>query len=478
MSKSVKRSIDRFSSLPEHVAHKVISMEDISRLCVVSKICRELCISIPILNLNAQQFQYNATKQGQLMRYVDRFWLLRRGMATQGCYIHWYLQSHKDQIHILSWLQNAVTCNVQLLDLHIILHKIAFFPLPPDILRSKSLNTLRIHLNFGILNFPSSLTAFGYSSLHVLSLKSVLIDDSFGEWISSYCNFLKKLDLQHIRGTKRLIISSSSLRHLQICFAQQLCHIRVSAKTLRALVVICGFDSSSTKTELQFSAPNLKFLYLIGDISNFSSKDNFIHSHTTGIINLYSFSINFSTKGVASLHRGVHLPKILYLNGKCVENGCLPTTFNNLSILNIQIFSSFDGISERLLLALKSLLAGTPNLLHLYVGNTNYSIVIDEKEKVYGKAMRSGELHSSMVIPNLMSVIINLSSSLGKNELDLIKYLLEGAKHLQKMDIYNAPPSESQVIREIRQYEKAAQVSFHSSSLVSHDAKNGAVVLH
>lgn len=64
---------------------------------------------------------------------------------------------------------------------------------------------------------------------------------------------------------------------------------------------------------------------------------------------------------------------------------------------------------------------------------------------------------------NLKFVTIELISQ-GKNELEMIKYLLKNAKYLQKMTILYAPPLGSNVIGEIRGHENAsdaALLKFH-----------------
>lgn len=121
MSKSLKTSTDRFPSLPEHVVHKILtrlSMEDISRVSVVSTICRQLCISMPSLIVNVNPYSHNATKRSRLMNYVDRLLLLRRGMctSTRSFWINWCLQSslnnggdcEEEEYRLLSWLHNAI----------------------------------------------------------------------------------------------------------------------------------------------------------------------------------------------------------------------------------------------------------------------------------------------------------------------------------------------------------------------------------
>ncbi|PON52237.1 FBD domain containing protein [Parasponia andersonii] len=64
---------------------------------------------------------------------------------------------------------------------------------------------------------------------------------------------------------------------------------------------------------------------------------------------------------------------------------------------------------------------------------------------------------------NLKFVTIELISQ-GKNELEMIKYLLKNAEYLQRMTILYAPPLGADVVKEIRGHEKASKaavVKFH-----------------
>lgn len=67
--------VDRFSSLPDEVVHKdvvsFLSMEEISRLSVVWKRCRQLCISMSFLSLDVIPYRRNPFKRAQLMNYID-----------------------------------------------------------------------------------------------------------------------------------------------------------------------------------------------------------------------------------------------------------------------------------------------------------------------------------------------------------------------------------------------------------------------
>ncbi|PON52236.1 F-box domain containing protein [Parasponia andersonii] len=106
--------MDRFTSLPEYVAHEILKflpLEDISRLSVVSRTWKQVCIAMPSLKLNVVPYWYNTTKQTQLMNYGDRLLLLRRGMDSRRLFIDWGVPSTEEVYRVLSWLHNAVICN-------------------------------------------------------------------------------------------------------------------------------------------------------------------------------------------------------------------------------------------------------------------------------------------------------------------------------------------------------------------------------
>ncbi|PON52232.1 F-box domain containing protein [Parasponia andersonii] len=98
MSKSLRTTADRFTSFPDDVAHKVVSfvsLEDVSRLSVVSRRCRQLCISMPSLNVDVSPYQ----------TYLDS------SVNDNG--------GDEEDYRILSWLHSAVTCNVKWLVLYL-----------------------------------------------------------------------------------------------------------------------------------------------------------------------------------------------------------------------------------------------------------------------------------------------------------------------------------------------------------------------
>ena len=288
MSKSLKTSMDRFTSLPEDVAHQIItflSMEDMSRLSVVSRRCRQLCISIPFLNVDVEPYQRNATKRTRLMNYVDRLLLLRGGMSTHLFRIHWNLDQRnpnyggeeEEEYRVLSWLHNAVKCKVKVLRLILRLKSGSEFALPPSLLCSTSLESLLVDIDInGILKFPSYSSMGIFSSLKSLTLSCVRIDESFCNWVSTSCNFLEILHLLWVKMAKSIVINSSSLIILYIdSIDDELCHLQVSAERLLGMILSWKFDSSNNMT-LKLSVPKIRNFAWRGILSVYLSQKTWL----------------------------------------------------------------------------------------------------------------------------------------------------------------------------------------------------------
>ncbi|PON81043.1 F-box domain containing protein [Trema orientale] len=418
MSKSLNTSIDRFTSLPEDVAYKVLvvlSMEDISRLSVVSRRCRQLCISMPSLSVDVQPCLGNATKRTRLMNYVDRLLLLRRGIATHRFHITWCLHSSpiisgaEEEYRLLSWLHNAAICEVKELELILVTKRGTAFSLPPGLIRSMTLESLTVYHKHtymdGMLKFPSySSSIIGFSSLKSLTLSYVRIDESFGLWISSCCKCLEKLCLYWIKEMKSLIISSSSLEELDIS-SVDLCHLHVSAEILRGLTLWWEFDSPNNRT-LQLSTPKLYFFCSKGRISNFPFKEDLASFKSAGRVLCPSYNSAFTLTSPRFI--------LLYCD-------VCPVKYTDL----------LDHINQK------------PE---------------DRESTKYCDAQ-----NRTMIMPNLKFVTIELISQ-GKDEIEMINYLLKNARYLKMMTILYAPPLESDVIGGIRRHEKAsyeAVVKFH-----------------
>ncbi|PON52233.1 LRR-domain containing protein [Parasponia andersonii] len=461
MSKSLKTSInDRFTRLPEHVAHEILKflpLEDTCRLSVVSRRCRQFCISMPSLNVDVKPYLHTATKRTRLMNYVERLLLLRRGMATHRFYINWCLESslnddggEEEEYRVLSWLHNAVLCEVKELELILRPKSGSAFSLPPSLIRSMSLESLTVSnrsMN-GILTFPSHSSSIGFSSLKSLTLSRVRIQEYFGHWVSTCCNCLEKLFLYWVKGIENLVINSSSLKELRIS-SMDLCHLIVCAENIAA------FGSK------------LRLFCVRGKLLHFPLRENLAGLKSDGRILCPSSASPLSSQRLIHLYVDVSLlikflncrdPKLLQT---WTDGGRVPILFPSLLALHILT----PSIRTDLIPVLASLFEGSSTpYRHLYI----WSKILPSHTRATESEARESTKNCDMqtgttVMQNLNFVTIELIHQ-EKNELEVIKYLFENAKYLKRMNILCAPPLGSDVIGEIRGHKKASAnvvVKFH-----------------
>ncbi|GMN55851.1 hypothetical protein TIFTF001_024978 [Ficus carica] len=210
------------------------------------------------------------------------------------------------------WLHNAVTLNVKNLVLDVRLASGSHLTLPFSLLRCTSLESLVMLFydnGIGILKTPSSFNTFrSPCSLKELKQKSVRIDESFGNWISSHCKLLEKIQLEDIKGTTCIVITD------------------------------WRFDSPNNRG-LQLSTPKLKFLYWKGNLLNLSVAENMKNLQSSFIL-LEPFSgITSANRSLFHAIRAVcncHVP-VLYDHSRqdLFKLGCLPISLPDLSYLSL-----------------------------------------------------------------------------------------------------------------------------------------------
>lgn len=470
MSKSPKTdSIDRFTSLPEHVGHEILkflSMEAISKLSVVSRRCRQLCISRPYLSVKISG-HLDAIERTTLMRYFDRLWLLRGGMSIQRLYIYWCLEScsrktkGEEERRILSWVHNAIVCNVKDLNLFLILDSGSEFDLPPSLLNSLSLESLDVYIGNRIIKFPSYSSIGSFCSLKSLTLYSVRFDESFCHWVSAGCKFLEKLILERILETKSIVINSSSLQELRMSTMDyELGHLQVSAPVLVQMSLWWEFNSPNNRTLLLYT-PRLRLFALKGNILDFPLSEDLACLNSFGSIFCPSFASTLPMPrfirlrcDAVSLISSLDLAAYDLLAGLS-EKGRVPSLFT--SGLSLHILTT--GVRYRLILLVESLFKGcsTP-YRYLYIWKKVLPSHIEATEREDRESTKYCDAQNGTTfMQNLKFITVELISDYrGRKNLALTKYLLENAKYLQKMTILYAPPLESDVIGEIRGHEKAS----------------------
>ncbi|XP_024031097.1 F-box/LRR-repeat protein At3g58900 [Morus notabilis] len=459
-------NMDKFSSLPDHIVHKItsyLSLKDISRLSVVSRRCRQVCISSPFLVFDLIPYSNNQPKRVRLINYIDRLLFLRNGKNIEWCYISWCMQSslvNEEEYRILSWLHNAVACNAKMLNLQLNLRRESYFALPTSLLSSTSLTALEVNLHNGaILKIPSSSTAI--TSLKYLTLNSLRIDKSFGDWVLSCCKSLMVLSLVKIDGTKSINITSSSLKALMVVCPRNLFNLQVCAETLESMILHWTFSNPDNRV-LQLSAPKLGTFVWNGKISEVQLEANFMCLNFAGILVTPSSSTD---QNLVHLLRALRKVRDLHISYNCLQGG-LPILFTSMS--TIVIYNVGDAWDD-LLPTIISLFEAAPNLICLSVKNKCFPFQYphnfpSKEESDCGRSMLCSESENIPFMHNLRFVRIELALRRW-NVLELIKYLLKNTKNLQKMTIICDPLSFSDVRREISGYEKAsseAEVEFYS----------------
>jgi hypothetical protein len=258
---SLVENSDRISNLPAHIAHHILSflmMEDIVRLSIVSKWWQELCISVPSLTIDSMQHGMWDFSLFHFQNFLDRWMIQRNGMKMVQFCVRWvFLKWHSEEYRFLTWLHDAVRCNVEVLYLDLLMVCPREFKMPLCVLHCESLRFLTMDLNGAVLQMPSSI---GFTKLQSLSLTSVrVLEEIFVEQILSSCNSLKKLCLADVEGLNNINIQSSSLKYLEIWSYEHddLFHVNVFGELLEELIIHWKFTSFGGRS-LKMSTPHLK----------------------------------------------------------------------------------------------------------------------------------------------------------------------------------------------------------------------------
>jgi hypothetical protein len=258
---SFVKNRDKISNLPTHIAHHILSflmMEDIARLSIVSKWWQALCISILSLTVDDMRYRGKDYKLIHFKNFLDRLMLQRNGMKMVQFCVRWtFLDWHFDEYRFLTWLHNAVRCNVEVLYLDLCIFLPGALKMPLFVLNCESLRFLAMSLHGGVLQLPSSI---GFTKLQSLSLTHVqVLDELFVERVLSSCNSLDKLCLDGINGINNINIWSSSLKYLEIRSYEHddLFHLNLSGELLEELIIHWKFTPSGGRS-LKMVTPHLK----------------------------------------------------------------------------------------------------------------------------------------------------------------------------------------------------------------------------
>ncbi|KAL6145559.1 hypothetical protein ACLB2K_056245 [Fragaria x ananassa] len=255
--KSRNGEVDRFSKLPKEILHHILSrlvIRDLARFCCVSSTCKELALSAPFLISRGDNKlqKFSLSWQGHC----------EDGIEDPPCFCV------NESFRMITWIQNAVRCNVEKLSVNMTFYEPdgELLPFPCCVFKCASLRSLNVEMSFAVLKAPS----FSFSSnLETLELSDVdIADEGFFKWISCSCKLLKKLILARLNGTNIITIESSSLEDFFYIHYEVLntSYLNISGEKIEKINIDCRYSPRSTL--LNIIAPKVKYLMLEGNVKN------------------------------------------------------------------------------------------------------------------------------------------------------------------------------------------------------------------
>ncbi|XP_050381581.1 F-box/LRR-repeat protein At5g02910-like [Argentina anserina] len=450
-----KSIIDRLSDLPDQVAHHILSfltVTDLVRACCVSKRCRELSLSAPSLNFDEIPVGCRSTcyNRLQLMTYLERFLFHRGDNKVNSFRVNWerhYMDEDEtvcicasEHYRLITWINSAVRCNVEELDLKMVLYdpEEAFFP--SSVFLCGTLKSLVVDMNFTILRTPS----FGFSSnLKKLQLKEVVIEDEqFFKWISVSCKVIQELHLHEIRGIRTISIESSSLRKFKFFDAFNTYHLSISGDNLESINI--GWYVGLLNSSLNICAPNLKSLCWHGQLMNHLSLGRF-RCLRTAVLNLRPeaneadkmYEILCSLGKVIALSLGEAIIKAPF------SKGSMRAPISDIHWLSMDI----GRMTDELIPAIVSLFRGLPNIFILSV---QCKPPLNELHaNTSGFDVEYWKLQNLAVIDHLMMVTLDLCND--SNVIDFARYILECAPNLLEMVVIYPPQDSDTVVKKLKE---------------------------
>ncbi|KAB2630319.1 F-box/LRR-repeat protein [Pyrus ussuriensis x Pyrus communis] len=417
-----KRKVDRFSSLTEGVAHHILSfvtITDLARFSCVSKRCRELSLSTPSLGFD--KFSHTNTgscdKRLRLLDSLHRFFDLREDNKIDKFRICWSSLSrhsetpcfcdHNEKARMISWIECALRCKVEVLHLEIDIDDVTPFVLPSSVFVSSSLRSLSVSLWYSaIIKVP--IPSFSCLEYLNMDLRHANIDEGFFKWISSSCKCIKELRMSYHGGKLRdITIESSSLKSFTIEDAHGLHNLTISGKNLEDIRI---WWSTRRCRSLNVTAPNLKYLEWIGHMYELKPQLGGLLCWKRTLTQYMSFFNLF-------------------------EGGLLPAPFEDVSHLQLDLGNFSNELVPRVVL----LFRGMRNLSTLYIktDQVEYYLLKAACSK-FGTAY--WESRNLPFISQLEEVTVEIcKDSRGSNLINFLTFILEDAENLKRMVIVHSP---------------------------------------
>ncbi|CAL2268279.1 unnamed protein product [Prunus armeniaca] len=424
---------DRFSDLPDEVAHHILSLltfKDLTRVGAVSKRCGQLHLSVPVVDFRSHwhwlgQLE-NYLHNLRLMSSMERYLLCRGDNRMQRFCMDWNFsltrRPTQDYFRVITWIHNALRCNVEELDLCI--SGVPSFSLPPFL--PQSLRSLSVRLSMEIFKTPSLSIP---SNLRYLKLVLVKIEDErFFKWITCCCKCIKQLELVHIQGIRNITIESSSLEYFYGFIQSDILHVNISGEKLEGIDMCLWFHGypEISSNSLKIFAPNLKNL-------NWNSSNGRYSPNLGKLMSLEKVQL-FLDPRVNELDKvlcSICSAKDLIINERTIkaifkDGSTAVPIFDNICYLTVH----FTSLNDDLVPAVASLLKGMPNLNFLSMKTTSSRSWDAQTSAGFG--IEYWKLQNLAFLHQLKEVTIEYPENVS-NELEFARYILEHAQNLKKM---------------------------------------------
>ncbi|CAK9146869.1 unnamed protein product [Ilex paraguariensis] len=431
--KSTKMEIDqegsRINSLPDSLLLHILSfleMKYVMRTSVVSKRWKDLWASVPnlIFSLSKSDVRSEPLLR-KFMDFVDRVLLLRDSTTIQKFSLahrrEWWERPFNLN-HINSWVCTVTKCNVEHHIVDVYLADYELFNVPSSLFTCKSLVELCL-ADQVFIDFPSSIYL---PNLKTLKFSMIGLGDGLNQRLFSGLPRLENLSI-HVHS-----FSDEDMDILIDIFAPKLREVRMFLIAGKA-----DYYPNVHNVKVLIDSPMLEYL-LIDDICDalYSIKNKSSSLVKAQIEVGPDFSLDAGR--VLETFKGVSQVKHMELFGSTMRalgsvDGNALFTFRNLTHLGL----SYDN-----LLKLPEALQRMPILESLDVCNWTGKEDRSEVEDIdlSDDDDLSGEFNwlQSEIVPSCLVThlrVVRFDTFEGKNDVQLVKYLLKNSKVLGKMTI-------------------------------------------
>ncbi|KAK9921294.1 hypothetical protein M0R45_029811 [Rubus argutus] len=434
--------VDRFSNLPNEIAHHILSLlsfKDFTRVGCVSKRCKRLHLSAPSIKFCEFSNVTNISScdvHKMLLDSFDRFLNQRGDNKIRSFHFSWCFRSFlsdmfedegmsncycDDDVRLNAWIDSAVRCNVEVVQI-VNSSPDWYQRLSSSLLLCQSLRSLLVD---GKAFIGCEVTSSTLSNLEYLELKNVMIDNDkeFWEWVSYSCKCLKDLHLEGVSGGKDIIIESSSLESFSFnsaCFLEgpYSCNLNISGDRLEKISI----NGVATGSSFMISAPNLKRLRWHGSLAR---QHNFGELPCLEIADISADSLFDEVNHLALFGLLCSIPrvKVLILSEPVVkavlEQGFMSVQLDCVRYLRLK----FLMLTDDLIPALITLLGVMPDLSYLLV---NSMPILCDESKCAGFDMEFWKVQNLAFVDKIKEVTLDvamvlMSLNLQGTSLDMLR---------------------------------------------------------